>query len=646
MLGKEKIIKLLHSIENGENIEEDPNVILKSIEAQFKTLEIIFRETFTNELSENFDFFSKTERAFQRISDLCRQLASTESLSSQTTALVCQTKLWIKSSKKDSQGLKSFEQSLTKLANDRTKVPHYRTIASNCLYELQLVYPELQLLDANTLVSCAFSTPTQTFFPQQAQLIEPNNEQLKMFLEKRFYDLCPFEWLPFDRMSVRQEGTIPNDPISLRSMLKEEKITKEEALSVVENPFSQFGLAPIIEEFPCKFNFTAEELRNRLDTKENAAAKCQLMEPVFSSIENTPAINQFYKEKQESSICCSVFNLARRLSPSDTCQFFKKYFPLSPHLDDLWIDLFEQQNKATRDALICFISQFPKRRATVKIMLIYDAKHSMPVLESATEDPGIISLLSNPLKKGGSLASIFAADTINNFSEKADEEQKKAIEDVLNHNDCVELEDPDFVPDLFLIKNVDIHTYDQTTTLLVLEIIPKVTLEPLIGVTFTASNPEYFEGESSYTVPFMIGNEDINIQMKAKKAGNTKIFITATFSTLDGKNQRTKLESINISTYQLLSSCDVEFEMAWAAPQESRVFLNMRMNSFLTLLRQTVFGLQCNTDNGKVESVVTTPDGQLIALYGVPTGNGVTISMKAPNIFFLTVIDGFLRTLH
>ncbi|EAY18624.1 hypothetical protein TVAG_463100 [Trichomonas vaginalis G3] len=637
MLSKDILYDIFSSLSGCKIPSQSSEQILHSIEDQYKYLEIIHKENSVNEIVENYSFFQNCDGFFNRISSLCYNLIDSEHLSSKIIGITSLTKLFLQVPIQ----LASFNGFMNKIIStlkDKSMPLHLRIIASNCLFEIQKAHPELMKIKDNELFQIANDIPTQTFIPPILQSNNPDNPMLDSFVNQRFYALNPFEKLVFTPKIFYPENTIPNDPIQLNNFLEHKSINKSQALSILENPMSSFGLSTVIERSSQEFNFSAEELIHETDSVSTISLKSQLLPPTIDTILGSQILSNFSSHSSESTLVKSIFNLSLRFPPQDVVSFFQKFYPSSQALDAHWYNLFKHQNEATKNTLICFMAQYPSRKAFIKASIKFEPFYSVPAIYNIDkEDNDMCKLLSTPLKEGKALASIFAKEKLSNMPE---------VKDI---NEKIEPKDIEFVPDMFTIQNNEIHVYNQYSALVVLTIAAKRKLkEPIVGITVTASCPECFHADGSRTIPISDFSmpEEVAIEMIAKKAANTRMNFRVVFSTLSGETKYTIIEPINIQMFQLFSSSDADFLMACAGTQESRLFLQIKMNDLENLLRQTVFGVSLVNEGREMHCVVTTPDGQLIGLRFIQNGNGITVVMKANDISYVASIDSFLRIIH
>ena len=88
MITKEKIYEYFNLLGNNESIPETAENILKSIETQFESFDIIFKDIFVNDLTENFNFFSSLENSFKLfcLNNIASVFSSSSSLFSLETS--------------------------------------------------------------------------------------------------------------------------------------------------------------------------------------------------------------------------------------------------------------------------------------------------------------------------------------------------------------------------------------------------------------------------------------------------------------------------------------------------------------------------------------------------------------------------------
>lgn len=625
MLSKDDLCETFSSLSGGLNVDHSAEVILHSVEEQYKYLEILHKENYLNDLVENYSFFTQCDDAYDRILNLCSIMMESEHLSSKITSLTCETKLLLQIPKQGTN-ISNFTNKLMKIIKDKTQIPLLRQIATNCFYEIAKVYPKLVKLDQldQVKLSESFSPTTQILNIKKSL---SDNNQMESYVNQRFYAMNPIEKMIYSPKTLYPENTVPNDPIQLNNAIKTKSILKNNVLSIIENPLSQFGLTTMIENSAQDFNFTKDEIITKIDSESTQALKMKLLPPVIDSINP-----DFAKSSPNSTLAIATFKLADRFSHNDIILLFRRFFKISSQLDDLWFSLFQQQEKHVKSTLICFLSNFPTRRAYIKASLDHTPLLSAPALYNISNiDDEISQMVNNSIHDECSLESIFAQQKVSKTE---------------NPINCSDIES---VPCMFTAKDVEFHVYNQSMAIIVMRIAAKEKLkEPIIGITITTSCAECFSTEGSKTIPVSDFSqpEEITLELVAKKAADTRIYFNVVFSTLDGQTKLTTIEPVNIQMYEFFSPSDVDFLLAWSGTQESRLFLQEKLHELENLLRQTMFGISMDNEGGEIHSVVSTPDGQLIALRAMQNSTGVTVAIKANDISYIASIDSFLRIIH
>jgi hypothetical protein len=329
--------------------------------------------------------------------------------------------------------------------------------------------------------------------------------------------------------------------------------------------------------------------------------------------------------------------LARGFDSRDLFEFYRRFFPDSPHFDDHWLRLYTSQTDIVKKTLRCFLSSFPARASAARILLESDDK--LPTLAVITElnDESLLHLLP---KHSGAEAALLTAAKLEGF---ADTPTVTAMQT------ATEVQLLPLVETRPVLKIVDssVTTTNRNTTVVVLSL--ESLTDPLFAVSFTLSNPEFFDADALTSVPLIQAACSITFTLVPRKAGLCALHMTVVYTNATGDSFFFRLlddPNLVIQPVAFLSSTDdVDFGAVWEEGEESRVLSPLKFPQFVEAFTETIFGATAQRESNSVQAVAWTPDGKAIAIRAVANATGTTLKFKAPTLELLTLVDDFLRKL-
>lgn len=604
--------------------------IFESIEKGFQQLDPTNSQNFLNYLVEEFPFFSQINGVFERVQALAHTLINSETLSNKTIGITVMTKLWI-AQPEGREGISDFVQSLFKSAQYNDQFPHYCTICSQCLLEIYYSKPNAIQIPITQIYEAANGAVIPTAFPELLYAMSGPTKEITDLFDKRFWSMSPFETIQFEPTCKPTYPSVPNDPLLLHGALESNTVSQDTALSLINSPFSSFGVSSVLLGFNEKYSFDGPTLFNTFDSKEQIAAKACLLPPKMESIEQNPVLADFVNLPASNPIVSAVFDIASRFEPADLFKFFRSYFESTPFLDPLWVSLYQTQQDVVQSSLRVFLSQYISREATAKVLLMNNIPE-LPVINSI-KNQELCSLISGIAQTAGTPASQLASEKLKEFG-KAPAPQASSSSHI----------DPSSSP-ITLVDQPVITTSEQITTISMPVEVNENVPTPLYAVSFIISNPEIFEKDDVYNVPTLSRGQQVSFHLKPKKVCSCKCAFSMMYSLSDGTIKYSRLDDLNVPAHALLSPTTNDFAQAWQSGEESRVIVPLSFQEFITLFNNTVFGMQCVREENRVQSVVITPSESSIPLTAFANGpTSTTVQFKAPTLQLLTIVDEFVRT--
>ena len=512
-----------------------PENIFESIESQFSSLDPSHQQNFLTFIVENYSLFQKVNGIVEKIKSLGNILFQSDQLSSKSISLTILTKLWLQIPE-GNQGIVDFTSFLYRTANDNKEIPHIRNICSQCILEIYHFFPKIINFSIDQIVESSKNILSPTAFPELALSMNGPTSQLAEFFEKRWWSMSPFESTLFVPPFSFDYPSIPNDPLLLYTYLNSNKINSEMAISMINNPFSPFGVVPSILHFPNLFSSESKDLFTPFDSNEIISLKIKLLPPKFSSINSYLFLKNFINYNIENPIVSSLFDLVSLFNFNDLFLFFNNYFSLTEKFDKYWIKLYNLQTNEIKLILNSFIQQFPNRISTIKIFLNNkNLKIPFNIINSSKNLNEIELLKNYPFKKGTKEFEFLNSLKII--------EENKINENLPILNDTLPI---------FNIISRKVETNDKNITLINLNLKPlNDNLFPIFGVQFILSNGEIFNSESIIEIP-MISNEiNIQFEMKPIKTKFNNLLLKCNYYDLHGNSKICNLSNIPIYSYEL-----------------------------------------------------------------------------------------------
>ena len=658
-LSFEKIYEVIELINSGPEFSESipsADAILSSIEKSFSSNEPMHAQNFLNFVADEFEFFSKCRNFFERAKSLCTILMNSDQLSSKIVGVTAQTKLWLQQGQKTS-GIEQFANFLFTNANDSNNhevPPHLRTIYSDCLLELYHANPDFVKIPYEQLIDAANSNLIPNAFPEIAYASQGKTQQLDEFLNKRWWSLSPFESAVFSPSFVPNFPLPPNDPLLVHEAMCNNSVPKETALSLINSPLSQYGVAPVLLGFKDAYSLDGDTLFSPFDNDEQIAAKSQLLPPNVKSIESNPRLIDFVNHSPDSLIVSAVFSIAARFDPQDLFIFFRKFFEKTEPLDNHWERLYSAQEPKIQATLRIFLEQFPNRVSSAHILLKTD-NPPYSIIENVHDVESVNLIKAFSSNQGNSLGA-YSLKKLNSLQNSDNQELKEAAATKADENSeadskisqqSINNQNYNVLDDQFIVEDRTASTTGQNKTVIVLTIKYKPA-QPIYGCEFTLSNNEYFEADGVTMISSMTDYKQVRFEMKPLKAGNCYLSAYCTYTKANGETFLSNLDKIKITADEFMSPHEAEFSTVWNEGEESRLILqHTSFPSFVDKINDVVFGRVAERqEEGHIHAVVITPDGFIVAFKAEAVGNNiVNMSFKAPSIEILSLIDEFLRGL-
>ena len=613
-----------------------PEEIFNAVYAQFGSFEIMTQQNFLTFLGEDYPMFSKITGIFEKILELGNKLFGSENLGSQTTALATLTKIYLQTplDAQKEEKFKDFIKFLFSKSNDLNEVPHLRNICSQCIQEISMVKgSDFVNIPSEKLLESASANHAPTAYSELAYSNGCNEKDLMKFLDKRFWSMSPLESSVFVPKFTPKFAALPNDPLLLRNALASGEVPRETALSLINNPFSSFGVAQSIIGFNDTLEFDGAALFSPFDKEEMIALKCNLLPHKISSIDENPALASFTEKKPESAIVEAVFNLASRFSSSDVFSFYRRFYESTPLLDDHWIKLYNKLDQQMKETIKCYMVNYPTRKSA-QIALLQSEDGHVPISVINACDKENAGLLVDALPRLDAEASLFAKEKLKELGVKRD---VSVVQASYSSN-----------APLLQITGTQISTTDLTNTQITVSFKPINELEsPIFGVCFRLEKGSIFAESGIVSLPMVKEECSVTFQMKPTRIECDALTLTCEYTAEDGAARFFSLGRINIESHDLLSPSDVDFKQAWSDGEESRVILPIKFQQIVAAMNKTVIGKNphCEHEESRIQSVVATPMGSTVAIVAVASGQQTVIHFKASSLDILAAIDIFIRSL-
>ena len=611
--------------------------LFNSVYNQFSTFDAMTKQNFLTFLAEDFSFFQSIPNVFDKLSELGNQLLKSDNFSSQITALATLTKLYLQLPDLDQEKQGKFNDFMAFLYSksvDLNEVPHLRNICSQCLQEINTVKgPGFVPYPASKFLEAAVENHAPTAYSELAFCNGCDQEELSKFLDTRFWSMSPLESSLFAPKFYPKLPTTPNDPLLLRNAIEKGDVSKDTALSLINNPFSAFGVPQTIYGFTDTFEFDAASLFSPFDKDDTIAAKSNLLPHKMSSIDSSSVLSSFPQQSPNSAIVSAVFNLASMFEPKEVYLFYRKFYEKTENFDQQWTNLYNNIDQSSKDTVKCFLVQYPKRKSAQKAILSSDdGKVPLTFIENVDEET--VRLLPALLPKLSAEKALLAKEKLSMYS------IKQSTESV----DCHYTSSSQ----LLQIASVQVETTELIKTQITVHIKPITEMQsPLYAPCFRLEKGSIFADNGQVSLPVIDSEETVIFNMKPNRIESDSLRLICEYTSQDGQPHWFSLGDISVESHDLLSPSDVEFKTAWNEGEESRVLLPLKFQQVVSAMNKTVFGKNpnCEREENRLQSVVSTPMGSTIAIIAVASGQQTVIHFRAPSLDILEIIDLFIRSI-
>ena len=634
LLAVDQLYQVAEAFHSGEPVQFQPEQVLASVEKVFKP-DSADAQNFLNMIVEEYPFFKNCNNAFERVKGLAMQLMKSDHLSSKTTGFTGMTKLWI-NLKENTSGITEFTDFLFKTASNSEEPPHVRCVCSECIMAIWRACPAAIRQSPDQLIDAANGNLAPTMFSELAFCMGGASDKINEFYQKRWWSMAPFETVIFEPTYNPEYPTVPNDPLLLHAAMKAKSVPKDTALAMINSPLSGFGVPSVLLGFNNVFDVDGSELFTPYDSRGQVALKVKMLPPIIESIEKNPQVAEFVTHPEDSPTVAAVFEFASKLSTDDLFEFFREYYTETDHFDRFWVDLYNKQPDAAKKTLKCFLSEHSHRVSAQRILLADSDAPSLDLIGNI-KDESLLPLLSR-FAHEESARGLLAREKLNSFPES------ELAKQILKTKPTIELPVVKEAKKSFSIVNRTVTTTDKTNTTILMSIESLLdTRHPIYAVSFTITNPEFFEADATWSIPSMTSSCQAQFKMTPKKCGICQLGMTCSYTTSTGEIHTCNLtgdEKLCIRPEELLSPYNEPFKDIWEKGQESRVRLNMDFHTLSKLLT----GFHSTVTDKTLEATAITPDGHEIAL-SADNSERTTVKFKAPSLHLLSLIDSLLRSL-
>jgi hypothetical protein len=386
------IYECIETMHSATSLPDAADSLLSQIENGFRRLEPVHAQNFVTFISEELPFFQSCARFHERFLALAVFLQDSDLLASKVAGIAALAKYWVTTTGVTPQ-FRDFVNLMFKLTRNTEEVPHLRSIASSCLYEIRSRRLDAFHLSEDDVFRAANNILCPNAFPQLSLLVSGKTPRIEDLYAKRWWSMSPFEsmnFLPFCRSNC---PAIPSDPLLLHSAMTNGSVSKDAALSMLSSPLMPFGVSSVVMSFTNQFDFDGTELFSPFDSRDQVAAKCVLMPSTLASVVDNPTLADFVNKAPDSPLVGSVFGMAARFGSQDLFDFFRKFFADTPQFDRQWVKLYEGKAAPTQRTIRYLLAEYPARSATAQILLSSEDK--LPTLAVITElmDETLIPLL-------------------------------------------------------------------------------------------------------------------------------------------------------------------------------------------------------------------------------------------------------------
>jgi len=609
------------------------DILFESVESQFSSYDAPNQQYFLSFIVDNYQYFGFIPNSFDRIRNLCNILVQIDQLSSKISGYASLTKLWLYIGE-GSPGINEFVANLVKMSRDSKEIPHLRNFASQCLLEIYERFPKLVSIPMNQVIETAKNDLSPSALPELALLQGGHSSELKEYFDNRWWSMSPFESSLYVPPFSYSLAAIPNDPLLLHRSIQKGTVSNSFAASLLANPFATYGINNVILGFSNSINIERDNLFSPFDSLEAVSAKSRLLPPTMTSIIQNPLLKDFHNHSSENPIVIAVFDMASRFKASDLFDFYRSYYSSTEKFDSFWVSLYKKQKPHIQESLKVFLQMYPTRKPGISILLSkIDSNVAFSVISNVTESPYVDSLIEY-------------ANNSNNF-------HSQSVKNILKHNN-ISIPDKDNnlalpsvieAPPVFSITNRIVETEDKDRTIITLTLKPTNELNDTIyGVTFTLSGKESFDSDSVISIPSISTEISIPFIMKPTKFAFSSLQLKCSYYDSKGVPKSCSLSNIPIYAFELLSPSNVDFNTAWSSGEESRVIIPAPFSSVLAELNHSIIGKNCEREDGRLQTVLSMPNGNSVAISASATSSSTVFSFIAPSIEVLLMIDEYLRT--
>ena len=637
LFNSSEIYNSFSAIHNSTPPNFSAEQLFNSVNNQFSSFDPMTKQNFLTFLVEDYSFFQNIPNIFEKISDLGNQLLKSDNFSSQITALTTLTKLFLNLPNLDQEKQGKFNDFMSMLFSksvDLNEVPHLRNICSQCLQEINTIKgPGFVPYPASKFLGSAAENHAPTAYSELAFCNGCDQSELAKFLDTRFWSMSPLESSLFAPKFYPKLPTTPNDPLLLRNAIEKGDVSKETALSLINNPFSAYGVPQTIYGFTDTFEFDASSLFSPFDKDDTIAAKSNLLPHKMSSIDSSSVLSSFPQQSPNSAIVSAVFNLASMFEPKEIYLFYRRFYEKTPNFDQQWFNLYDNIDQSSKDTVKCFLIQYPTRKSAQKAILSSDdGRIPLSFIENVDEET--VHLLPSLLPKLSAEKALLAKEKMAKYS------IQQNLESVECHFSSSS--------QLLQVTSVQVETTELIKTQITVHVKPIAEMQsPLFAPCFRLEKGSIFADNGFISLPLIDSEVTITFNMKPSRIESDSLRLICEYTSQDGQPHWFSLGDISVESHDLLSPSDVDFKTAWNEGEESRVLLPLKFQQVVSAMNKTVFGKNpnCEREENRLQSVVSTPMGSTVAIIAVASGQQTVLHFRAPSLDILEIIDLFIRSL-
>lgn len=590
MMEKIKIIdNFFRKVNKQDNDNEKKEQIFSTINEIFDELESMIQHNYINLIVENYKLFSDIKDFAPKVLNILERLFEKKIFLSKIFSITTQTKFWISFGvDKYKDEFARFLDRLYKLSIEN-EIPYCRKVASQCLLELVETKGISVKQTPSGFIEIANKDPSHTFFVELSYQINKDFSQIKNYLESRSYYLSPIELYYFSDSFVPKYDTTPNDPYLLHCYLKNDKVNKEQVLSMLNNPLSPFGVSNVICGFQGKYAFDSSCLIRDYDTSELKAMKGALLTSNISSIMNN--FGNFYELEPDSNFVQTVFRLASFLDYNDIKQFFLEYYEGTSKFDDYWVNLISSLNEEFKKNILVYISNFRERKSLSFIQL------------SNTK-----STDENTIKN----------DEVSNFL---------------------------ISKGMFEILSYDIETSSDIETLIKCHIKLLKNNTKLYSATFSFNESTNISLIRAFNIPVIESQFDVTIPVKLKCLNDLSLTLVCTYTDERGSSFFTEVGNIEIKSYKFLIHKTFDLKDPDKTEFTTLVHKSCTYNQFVDKLKNSYIYKDTEIPNEVFSSTLMSLNNSLGYITAKPGNNMVIVHINSDDFGVVNSLDRFVREL-